>query len=432
MGLWCHDDLGSVAVATGGGAVVIKGRNHLPGPGAHSFGDEERAEVLEVLESGHLSRFGDLADPAFKHKVYDLEREFAAYCGAAHALATNSGTSSLLLALHALGIGEGDEVLVPGFTYVATYGAVIHARATPVLVEIDDSLTIDPVDLEQKVTSRSKAVIVVHMLGNPCDMAAVTDIASRHGLRIIEDACQAAGASYRGQKVGSFGDVGAFSFNRYKMMSAGEGGILTSSDDALYERSFALHDQGHAPLRAAKRQSDGVVIGLNMKMNELTGAVALAQLRKLDAMLKKLRDNKRALRAMLPEVRGVKPARLNDPDGECATFLTSIFDDPLHAASVARSLGVATLSETGWHNYQLMDHIRHHRTARPAWSGRARFADAGALPRTDDYLARAVNMSIGVVDNGLGSGFGININSSYDELQSAAAQFISAVRANHD
>ena len=145
----------------------------MVGPGADCFGVKDRFEFLDVLKSGHLARLVEVDDPAFKHKVFDLEKEFAASCGTSHALATNSGTSALLLSLLALGIGEGDEVLVPGFTYVATYAAIIHARATPVLVEIDASLTIDPDDLERKVTSRSKAVIVVHMLGNPCDMSAV-------------------------------------------------------------------------------------------------------------------------------------------------------------------------------------------------------------------------------------------------------------------
>lgn len=402
----------------------------MVGPGADCFGDEERFEVLDVLKSGHLSRFGDLDDPAFKHKVFDLEKEFAAYCGTSHAVATNSGTSALLLSLLALGIGEGDEVLVPGFTYVATYAAIIHARATPVLVEIDASLTIDPDDLERKVTSRSKAVIVVHMLGNPCDMSAVMAIVERHNLSLVEDACQAAGASFEGHRVGSFGRLAAFSFNRYKMISAGEGGMTTMHDERLYERVFALHDQGHTPLRASKEQTDRSVIGLNLKMNELTGAVALAQLRKLDTILTRLRDKKQMLLGLIPELQGVTARRLNDPSGECATFFTSLFVDRTHAATTAAALGVAPLSETGWHNYARMDHVLGHRTHRADWSERSRYAQPGDLPQTDDILARSVNVSIGVVDRGLGSAFGINIRSDQEEIRSVAQRFVRAVHSS--
>lgn len=402
----------------------------MVGPGAVSFGEEERAQVLDVLQSGHLSRFGDLDDPLFKHKVYDLEHEFAAFCGASHAVATNSGTSALLVSLHALGIGEGDEVLVPGFTYVATYAAIVHARAVPVLVEIDESLTIDPHDLERKVTDRTKAVIAVHMLGNPCDMAAVEAVAARHSLHVIEDACQAAGASFRGRRVGSFGALAAFSFNRYKLMSAGEGGMVTTSDPALYERAFAVHDQGHTPLRSGKTRTERSLIGLNLKMNELTGAVALAQLHKLDGILASLRDRNGRLRSLIDDVEGVSPRRLNDPDGDCATFLTSIFEDPAHAASTAAALGVAPLSETGWHNYRHMDQIRDHRTHRPDWSSRSRFAQPGDLPQTDDLLSRSVNVAVGVTDSGLGSGFGITIRSTPDEVADVARRFSAAMRAS--
>jgi dTDP-4-amino-4,6-dideoxygalactose transaminase len=414
-------DHGSVGLIPGGRPVV--------GPGADSFGDEERAQVLDVLAGGHLSRFGDLDDPRFKHKVYDLEREFATFCGSSYAVATNSGTTALLASLHALGIGEGDEVLVPGFTYVATYAAIVHARAVPVLVEIDESLTIDPNDLERKVTDKTKAVVAVHMLGNPCDMDAVQAVADQHGLQVIEDACQAAGASFRGRRVGSFGALAAFSFNRYKLMSAGEGGMVTTSDLAMYERTFAVHDQGHTPLRSGKTQTDRSLIGLNFKMNELTGAVALAQLRKLEGILDALHERKALLRSLIDDVKGVNPRRLNDAEGECATFLTSIFDDPAHAASTAAALGVAPLSETGWHNYRHMDHVRDHRTHRPGWSSQSRFAQPGDLPRTDDLLSRSVNVAVGVTDSGLGSGFGLTVRSTAAEVAHVARRFSEAIRS---
>ena len=401
----------------------------MAGPGAYCFGDEERKEVLDVLASGHLSRYGLLDDPGFTHKVYSLEQEFAQFCGAAHAIATSSGTGSLLIALLALGVGEGDEVLVPGFTYVATMGAVVHARAVPVLVEIDESLNIDPADVRRKITDRTKAIVVVHMLGNACAMREIMAISAEYGIPVVEDVCQAAGGSYGGRRLGTFGALGAFSLNRYKMITAGDGGIIVTDDEDLYRRAFALHDQGHSPLRTTKEMTERSLIGLNFKMNELTGAVALAQLRKLDWMLAELRAKKRALRALLPEVDGMGYRRLNDPDGDCATLLTVIFDDPARAASVAGRLGSRTVGGSGWHVYHLMDQIGGHKTPAAKWSAPARHAAAGDLPQTDDILGRSVNISIGVVDSGIGAAFGVNITSTDDEVAEVAQRFAEACRA---
>ncbi len=406
----------------------------MPGPGAYSFGDEERREVLDVLASGHLSRYGSTDDPGFRRKVITLEEEFAGFCGVRHAVATSSGTGSLLISLLAAGIGAGDEVLVPGFTYVASIGAIVHARATPVLVEIDSSLCIDPVDIRAKITPRTKAILPVHMLGNPCDMGAISAIAQEHGLVVIEDCCQAGGASFGGRRVGSFGQFGAFSLNRYKMMCAGDGGILVTDDTGLYERAFALHDQGHIPLREGGKTAGHPrsLIGLNFKMNELTGAVALAQLRKLDGMIATLRQTKTALKAeisaLLPEIPGGRYRTLNDPAGECATLLTVLFDDPQRAERVAKRLGTRTVGSSGWHVYGLMDQIVDHKTPRDDWSEPTRYAQPGDLPRTDDILSRAVNISVGVVDSGIGASFGVNITSSRDEIVDVARTFADACR----
>lgn len=394
----------------------------MTGPGASLFGEEERAAILEVIASGHLSRFGNLDDSGFLHKVYDLERKFAQMTGAEYAVATSSGTSALLLSLLAAGIGEGDEVLVPGFTYVATIAAIMHSRATPVLVEVDESLTVDPADLRGKITSRTVAVIAVHMLGNPCAMDELMAIATEHRLVVIEDACQATGATYRSRRVGSFGNFGAFSFNRYKIISAGEGGIVTTDQYALYERVFALHDQGHTPLRASKERSNASLIGFNFKMNELTGAVALAQLAKLDSMLTRLRILKRRLIELLPELptEHARYRKLNDEQGECATFLSIIFRDPMKADAVASELGTHTLAHSGWHNYALMGHVSQHRVPASGWTGHVRNGQPGDLPATDSLLARTVNISIGVVDPGLAADVGIDIRSNPAGLTDAA------------
>jgi dTDP-4-amino-4,6-dideoxygalactose transaminase len=395
----------------------------MPGPGFYWMGDEERREVEDVLSSGYLFRYGRLDDPAFKAKTYTLEREFARRCGVPYCVASSSGTSSLLMALHAIGLRPGDEVIVPAYTFVASYSAVIFAGGVPALAEIDESLTLDPADVERRITTRTRAIMPVHMLGNPCDMDALTAIASRHGLPIVEDACQANGASYRGRPIGTFGEAGAFSLNIFKTISAGDGGLLVTRDRDLFERAFAFHDQGHTPDRAGVEVGQRVTLGLNFRMTELTAAVALAQLRKLDALLSVLRRNKRTLREAIGEVPGMAWRRLPDPDGECATLLTAVFDSPEHAAAVAAHLGVTTVADSGWHVYSNMEHVL--RFLREQGRPHAR----GAYPRTDDILSRAVNLSVGVVDRGLGAGFGIDVRSTDEDITRAAARFREAATA---
>jgi len=399
----------------------------MAGPGAYSFGDEERKEVMDVLASGHLSRYGSTDDDGYHMKVYKFEQEFASYCGSKYAIATSSGTSALLVSLLSLGIGDGDEVLVPGYTFVASIGSIIYARATPVLVEIDESLTMDPVDLENKITARTKAIMAVHMLGNPCNMSEIMRIAKKHDLMVIEDGCQAAGAEYGGKKVGTFGKFGAFSLNRYKNMAAGDGGVIVTDDLELYQRAYALHDQGHTPNRSGKDAS-GLLVGLNFKMNELTGAVALAQTRKLDGMLTTLRQKKSALKQKVATAKWFKFRTLNDEEGECGTLLSMIFESKKNADYVADKLGGRTLLHSGWHVYSNMPQIAEHRTPSEGWSEPARFANPGDLPRTEDILGRTVSLSVGVVDGGLGAGYGINILSTDTEIEAVAEKFIDACK----
>lgn len=374
------------------------------------------------MESGYLSRYGDLDDPRFKRKVLQLEEEFARYSGVPHALALSSGTGALWTSLLALGVGPGDEVLVPGYTFVATYSAVIFAGATPVLTEIDDTLGMDPQDLERRITPRTKAIIPVHMLGNPCELSPILEIARRHRLHVLEDCCQALGASYRGRRVGTHGDMGAFSLNYFKTITAGDGGLLVTQDPELYRRAFAIHDQGHSPARAGVEIGARTIMGMNLRINELTGAVALAQLRKLDAITSTLRDKKSRLKSRLESDGSYRFRTVTDPEGECGTILTVIFDDRERARTVAARLGTKTVAESGWHVYANMEHFI------ATMGGLGQPAAKGTLPRTDDLLARSVNLSVGVVDGGLGSGFGIHIDATDREIEEVAARFNRGLR----
>ena len=207
----------------------------MPGPGAYLFGEEEKKELLDVMESGYLFRYGVESDPKFKHKVVNFEREFAKLIGVKHAVAMSSGTGAIMCCLAGLGIGKGDEVIVPGYTFIASLSAILLMNATPVLAEIDESLTIDPNDIEKRITPRTKAIMPVHMLGNPADMDRIMAIAKKHNLFVIEDCCQAAGAVYKGKHVGTIGHIGAFSLNVFKTFTAGDGGIVTTNNDDYYE-----------------------------------------------------------------------------------------------------------------------------------------------------------------------------------------------------
>lgn len=395
----------------------------MPGPGAYWIGEEEKRALLAVIESGHLSRYGREDDPRFLRQVRRLEEAFARRQGVAHALAVNSGTSALLASLIAMGLRPGDEVLVPAYTFVASYSAILFAGGVPALVDVDESLTMDPAAAERAIGPRTRFLMPVHMLGAPCDLDALMDVARRHGLQVLEDCAQAGGASYRGRPIGTFGAMGAYSFNVYKTISAGDGGLLVTDDAALYERAFAVHDQGHKPLRSGVEIGERTILGMNFRMNELTGAVALAQLGKLDRILETLRAKKARLRAALEGLPGVTFRTVHDPAGECATLLVLLFDRAERARAVATALGTKTVDESGWHVYRHMEHV----LRRLAELGRP--VEPGSLARTDDVLGRAVNLSVGVVDAGLGSGFGVYIDATDDEIDAVADEVRRAVAA---
>jgi dTDP-4-amino-4,6-dideoxygalactose transaminase len=376
------------------------------------------------METGYLSRYGSESDPRFKRKVVTLERLFAERSGVRHALAVNGGTGAIMASLVALGVGPGVEVLVPGYTFVASISAVLAVGGIPILTEIDESLTMDPGDLEGKITGRTRVIMPVHMLGNPSAIDEIIAVARRHKLLVLEDSCQAMGASYKGRPVGTVGNIAAFSLNFQKTITSGDGGLVITDDTALYERAFAFHDQGHKPLRMGLEIGKRSILGINLRMNELSGAFALGQLEKLDRILSMLKDRKARFKNALLEARipGMKFRTLND-SGECATLLVVIFDDAGAASRVAKELGSKTVAESGWHVYNHMEQI----LAVTDEKGKPRYRK-GMLPQTDDILGRSIALSVGVVDAGLGAGFGVNVLSGDGEIDAAAGRFIRAAR----
>lgn len=391
------------------------------GPGSYVFGAEERKEVMDVLESGCLFRYGTPGVDGFQAKVATFEREMAERLGQKYVVATSSGTGSLLCCLAALGIGMGDEVIVPGYTFIASISTIALMNATPVLAEIDESLTIDPKKIEALITPKTKAILPVHMLGNPCDMDPIMEIAKKHNLYVIEDCCQAVGAEYKGKKLGTIGDIGAYSLNVFKTITAGDGGFVGTSDPDLYERAFGFHDQGHKPSRMGVEVGNRSMIGMNMRMNEVSGAIALAQGRKLNTILEVLRTKKKRLKDQLQGIKGLGFRTIND-EKECATLLTLIFETQEMSHKFCEKMGTNPIARSGWHVYNNMEQI----LGKKAWTKNHPFTlsdreyAAHMLPATDDILERAVNISVGVVDKGLGSGCGININSTDEEIDQVA------------
>ncbi len=401
----------------------------MPGPGLDLLGAEELAEVAEVLASGHLARYGP-EDDSFPAKVRGFEELIADLSETRYTLAVNAGTTGLYLALVALGVGPGDEVIVPGFTFVATISSVAYARARPVLAEIDGSFDLDPADVESRITPRTRAIIAVHMLGNPARVDELKAVAARHGLPLIEDAAQAFGATYKGRWVGGHGDVGVYSFNEYKTITCGDGGMLLTNDEDVYRRAFAMHDQGHSPNRRGIEVGNRPFLGLNFRMTELQGAVLMAQVRRLDRIRDHLRANRDIVQGIIGTLPGVTFREQPDPAGDLATHLVVVFPDAASAAAVTKELGSITLATSGWHVYTHMEHVLTGRTVTGrgcpydclCTDDRPRPIEAGMLPATDALLGRSMSFSIGVQDPNLAP-FGVRMRDDATVAQTQAERF---------
>ena len=271
--------------------------------GAELIGKEEIKEVMDVLRTGVFARYAFDKERQGICKVRDFEKAFAKYCGAKYALGVTSGSSALKVALTALDVGPGDEVICPAFTFMATYEAVLEVGAIPVMADIDDTLNLDPDDIPNKITPRTKAVIPVHMCGAPARIDKIMKVAKKHKLLVLEDNAQGCGASFKGKKLGTFGDMGIFSFDHYKTITTGEGGMVITDDLDLYHRAEWYHDHGHDHLSPVSRALDGrTILGFNYRMNELQGAIGLAQLRKLNRVIAAQRKNKAAIKEMLAPI----------------------------------------------------------------------------------------------------------------------------------
>ncbi|MCX5879603.1 MAG: DegT/DnrJ/EryC1/StrS family aminotransferase [Deltaproteobacteria bacterium] len=379
-------------------------------PGYEIIGEEEKKEILEVLTNKIVFRYGFDTERKGVYKVAAFEKEFAGYCGVDHALAVSSGTAALRVALAALGISPGDEVITQGFTFVATWETILDAGAIPVFAELDETLCLDPADVAKKITPRTKAIIPVHMCGAQARITEIVKLADQHGIPVIEDTAQSCGGRLHGKALGSFGKMGCFSFDAVKTVTAGEGGMVITHDRDLYTKAAEYHDHGHdhnpKVTRGLEKRS---FIGMNFRMSELQGAVALAQFRKLESViLPAQRKNKARIKEALAKIDQIAFRNIPDPEGETATFLTFFLPTAQKTRAFSKAMaeagaGAIYWHENYWHYYEQWEHLLEGkslmRTGYPfkTESGQVRRSYAkDALPKTADILSRTLSIAINI------------------------------------
>ncbi len=367
----------------------------------YRFGQKEIDEAGRVFKARKMFRVGD---PKTGHlqEADRFEKEWARTIGVKHALLlSGGGTAGLMAGLAGMGIGPGDEVIVPGYTFMATAAAVLMVGAIPVIAEINETLTLDPRDVAKKIGPHTKAIIPVHICGIPADMQALTDLARKRKIKILEDCCQADGGSFRGKRLGGWGNAGAYSFNDYKIMSSGEGGALVTNDAAIYERASIYSDSGAAFRPYAGDFSMPVFLGFQFRATEIMGAILRMQLQRLAGMLADLRRIRARFIAELEGRPGIRFAPSNDPQGDCGVVVGFQFESEALARAFAKSEGVGggLPIDSGKHVYVNWDPVLKHRVGHhPAMNPYRMPLNAGLrlkysknmCPRTLDILKRTV------------------------------------------
>jgi len=326
-------------------------------PGFELIGKEEKAAVNEIFDNGGvLFRHGFEDRRNGIYKVNDFEKAFVQKFKTGFSRAVSSGTAALLVALKALGVKKGDEVITQSFTFVATVEAIIEAGAVPIIAEVNKTLNMDPEDLKKKITVKTKVIIPVHMMGVSCQMKEIMNIAKKHDLLVLEDTAQALGGKYKDKYLGTMGDAGIFSFDFGKGLTTGEGGMVISKNKEIYLRAKEYSDHGHQENPNFPRGDDTRrMSGFNFSMNELQGSVGLAQLKKFDYIMKKQKENKREIKVGISSVPGIEFRELPDIKGDCGDTLIFFVRDKKTALAAAKKLaekgiGIKNIpSAFSWH-----------------------------------------------------------------------------------
>jgi len=393
-------------------------------PGVELFGAEERKEVMDVLETGILFRYGHDQQRNGHWKAKDFEAEVRKVTGAKFAHAVSSGSTAVATALAAAGIGAGDEVIVPPFTFIATIEAVLFVGALPVFAELDETLCLSAEGIRKALTPKTKGICLVHMCGGMADMDAIMEVVNEHNLILVEDAGQAFGSFYKGTSVGLFGKTGSYSFDFFKIATAGEGGVLVTNDEELYKIADAYSDHGHNHEGNNRGMENHPVLGFNYRIGELNAAVGVAQTRKVPQIREVNRRYKQQLESIIGQVEGVAFARVADPSGDSAAFLNMLLPDTDTAKRT-----VAALNEAGvagfnywftnmYHFINQWDHLKNMQTASKLAVevlGAPQDYNNLDLPKSQEVVGRLIS-------------FGIRCTWSEEEVTALGNNIVAAIR----
>jgi len=338
-------------------------------PGYELWSDKERKEVNDVLETGILMRYGFDGPRKGIWKSKELEAAICEKFGSKYAQLTSSGTSALTTAMSALGIGYGDEVITPTFTFVASFEAILSVGAVPVLVDVDDTLTLNPDSVRKAITSKTKAVMPVHMCGSMADLDAMVAICKEHNLLLLEDACQSIGASYKGKGIGTIGDAGTFSFDFVKTMTCAEGGAVITNREDVFINSDGYTDHGHDHKGADRGADLHPFIGYNYRISELHAAVGLAQIKRLPEFLTIQKKNHAQLKNILSQVPEISFRKIPDPGGDSCTFISWFLPTEEITRAVVNELKAQNILagnfywyDNNWHYIRKWDHLKNSTT----------------------------------------------------------------------
>jgi 8-amino-3,8-dideoxy-alpha-D-manno-octulosonate transaminase len=393
-------------------------------PGTELFGAEERKEINDVLETGIFFRYNHDAQRNNIWKAREMEAEVCKVVGAKYAHAVSSGSTAAQCAMVAAGIGAGDEVIVPPFTYIATVEAALMIGALPVFAEVDETLCLSAEGIRKAITPKTKGVCLVHMCGQMADMDAIMEVINEHNLVLVEDAGQAMGASYKGIFTGLWGKTGAYSYDFFKIATAGEGGVFVTNDEHAYKMADSYSDHGHDHIGNNRGMEQHPIIGFNYRISELHAAVGLAQTRRVPYLVEKNNEHKKWLMNRLAHVPGVSFARIPDPDGDSATFLNLLLPDTESAQAVVNELTTAGVGGFNYwftnmyHFINQWDHLKEMRTtsklAVQVLGAPQDYANLD-LPKSQEVIGRLIS-------------FGVRVTWTQTELETLANNLEKAIR----
>ena len=372
-------------------------------PGMEVYGAEERKEVMDVLDTGVLFRYGHEHLRKGMWKAAEFEAEVCKHTGANYAHAVSSGTAAVTSIMAATGIGHGDEVIVPPYTFVAPIEAVFLAGALPVFAEIDETICLSPEGIEAAITPNTKAVLLIHMCGAAADLDGIMEVCKKHNLVLLEDCGQAMGASYKGKSVGLHGAAGAFSFDYFKITTCGEGGMTITNEEVIYKNIDQVADHGHTHEGDNRGMEDHFIMGSNFRIGEINAAIGLAQMRKLPWILEQNRKNKKYIKDRLKKIDGLTFRKMNDESGDSATFLNFFVPTLEHTTKLFKQFadngvgGVANWYTNMYHFINQWDHIKEMK-----FPSKLAINDLGApqdyknlsLPKSEDVISRLVSIGI--------------------------------------